>query len=155
MAEPVQYMARTRDYYLAQGYERAYQWARNDTIPFVRPFRPVSEAHLALITTAMPVKESQLPKQVESGPAGEPPAAFFTADLAWDRGATHLDDLDSFFPIHHLQDAVAEGRLGAVAPRYHCVPTEYSQRRTIEQDAPTILARCLEDEVDIALLVPL
>jgi hypothetical protein len=35
------------------------------------------------------------------------------------------------------------------------VPTEYSQRRTIEQDAPEILRRCREDEADAALLVPL
>jgi len=35
------------------------------------------------------------------------------------------------------------------------VPTDYSQRRTIEQDAPQILARCREDGVDVALLVPL
>jgi len=35
------------------------------------------------------------------------------------------------------------------------VPTDYSQRRTLEQDAPEILRRCREDEVDVALLVPL
>jgi len=35
------------------------------------------------------------------------------------------------------------------------VPTDYSQRRTIEQDAPEVLARCREDAADVALLVPL
>ena len=49
----------------------------------------------------------------------------------------------------------AQGRIGSVAPRFHGVPTDYSQRRTIEQDAPQILERCREDGVDVALLVPL
>jgi hypothetical protein len=42
-----------------------------------------------------------------------------------------------------------------VAPRFHGVPTDYSQRRTSEQDAPEILRRLREDAVDVALLVPL
>jgi hypothetical protein len=63
--------------------------------------------------------------------------------------------LDSFFPIHHLQELVEAGRIGGLAARFHGVPTEYSQRRTIERDGPEILRRCREDEVDAALLVPL
>jgi len=35
------------------------------------------------------------------------------------------------------------------------VPTEYSQRRTTERDAPEILRRCREDGVEAALLAPL
>jgi hypothetical protein len=35
------------------------------------------------------------------------------------------------------------------------VPTEYSQRRTREQDAPEILRRSREDGADAALLVPM
>jgi hypothetical protein len=35
------------------------------------------------------------------------------------------------------------------------VPTEYSQRRTLEIDAPDLLTRLREDETDVALLVPL
>jgi len=39
--------------------------------------------------------------------------------------------------------------------RFHCVPTDYSQRRTREQDAPALLERLREDAADVALLVPL
>jgi hypothetical protein len=35
------------------------------------------------------------------------------------------------------------------------VPTEYSQRLTTAEDAPEVLRRCLEDQVDAAILVPL
>ncbi len=45
--------------------------------------------------------------------------------------------------------------MGSLAARFHGVPTDYSQRRTLENDAPEILERCREDGVDVALLVPL
>ena len=96
-----------------------------------------------------------MPKEVSSGSTAEPPTRLYTADLAWDKETTHTDDLDSFFPIHRLQEFVEAGRIGSLAARYHGAPTEYSQRRTLERDAPEILRRCREDRVEAALLVPL
>jgi D-proline reductase (dithiol) PrdB len=158
----VSYIDRTREFYAAQGYEKPYQWACFDEVPFRRLPRSVSECRLTLITTASPPREEAAPegglllaKEVWCGPSDAPPTRLFTGDLAWDKETTHTDDLDSFFPIHHLQDLVRAGRIGSLAARFHGVPTEYSQRRTIEQDAPEILRRCREDGVDAALLVPL
>ena len=94
-------------------------------------------------------------KQVWSGPTDAPPERLFTDDLAWDKEATHTRDVESFLPIRRLQELASAGRIGRVAKRFHGVPTDYSQRRTIEQDAPQILERCREDGVDVALLVPL
>ncbi len=94
-------------------------------------------------------------RQVHSGSSTKIPDALHTAELAWDKEATHTNDLASFFPLELLQQFVAEGRIGRLAERYHCVPTDYSQRHTLEVDAPKILQACQEDEVDIALLVPL
>jgi hypothetical protein len=96
-----------------------------------------------------------MPKEVSSGPTASPPERLHTADLAWDKENTHTDDLDSFFPIHRLQELAASGRIGSLTARYHGVPTEYSQRRTREQDAPEILRRTREDGADAALLVPM
>jgi D-proline reductase (dithiol) PrdB len=48
-----------------------------------------------------------------------------------------------------------EGLIGELGDRFHCIPTEYSQRNTLENDAPEILARCQHDAVDVAILVPL
>ena len=42
-----------------------------------------------------------------------------------------------------------------LAPRFHGAPTNRSHRHTVESDIPLILARCLEDVVDAAVLVPL
>lgn len=36
MGTPVRYIDKTRDYYLSQGYEKPYQWAQYDDVPFTR-----------------------------------------------------------------------------------------------------------------------
>ena len=94
-------------------------------------------------------------KAVYSAPVDPLPARLFTDDLSWDKESTHTDDVPSFLPVPALQAAAEAGRIGSVAPRFHGVPTDYSQRRTLETDAPEVLARLHEDQVDIALLVPL
>lgn len=171
MAEPsidrthrifVSYIDRTREFYLAQGYTNPYQWAHFEEAPLTRLPKPLSACRVTLITTASPFPGDApaetglpMPKEVSSGSTDAPPSRLFTADLAWDKETTHTDDLDSFFPIHRLQELVEADRIGTLAARFHGVPTEYSQRRTIERDAPEILRRCREDGVEAALLVPL
>ena len=121
--------------------------------------RPLSQAVVTLITTRIrsPMKrrEGLCLREVYSVPGDDPPERLSTAGLAWDRQATHTDDLDSYFPVHRLQELVRDGRIGSLARRLHGVPTEYSQRLTRERDAPEILRRCREDGADAAILVPL
>src|SRR5260370_41230049 len=62
--------------------------------------------------------------------------------------------MNSWFPLAALQRAAAAGRIGEVAPRFFGAPTNRSHRVTIDTDAPEILARCLADKVDVAVLVP-
>jgi hypothetical protein len=158
----VSYIDRTREFYSAQGYDKPYRWAQHDGAPFAPLAKPLSECTVTLVTTASPFHERppvdgvlRGEKQVWSGSTDEVPERLYTADLAWDKEATHTDDLESFLPIRQLQALAGDGRIGAVARRFHGVPTDYSQRRTIEIDAPEILRRCREDGVDVALLVPL
>lgn len=155
----VSYIEKSRNYYRALGYRNPYRWAHFDDVPFTTLRRPLSGAAVTLITTAMPSRdenETAVPPQaVCSIPADDPPARLSTHGLFWDREATHTDDLDSYFPVHRLQEFAGEGRIGRLAARLHCVPTEYSQRRTTHRDAPEVLRRCVEDGVDAALLVPL
>ena len=155
-AAPVEYMRKTREYYEAQGFEKPYQWAHFTECPFTIPNKPLEESRVALITTAAnyPRVESD-PRFVDSVSIEDPPAKLYADDLAWDKKATHLDDLGSFFPLELLKSFAEEGKIDSVAARFHSVPTEYSQRRTREADAPEILKRCREDGADVALLVPL
>jgi len=157
----VRYIDRTRDYYEAQGFERPYRWAAHADAPLTPLAKPLTESVVALVTTAnVPSPPGWRPgeprplRQVHSFPADDVPA-LWTDDLSWHKEATHTDDLDSYLPVHRLQELAAEGRIGALAARCHGVPTEYSQRRTVEHDAPEVLRRCREDGADVALLVPL
>lgn len=155
MSTPVPYMERSRLYYGAQGFE-PYIWAHNDDVPFTPPAKPLSESILALITTtSLQERDESDPRAVMSGSVAAPPSRLFANNLFWDRDATHLDDLNSYFPIDRLRELIADGRIGQLAGRFHCVPTEYSQNRTNNEDAPEILKRCREDDADVALLVPL
>ena len=158
----VSYIDRTREFYAAQGYDKPYVWARNTDVPFAKLAKPLAESRVVLITTASPWRDDKPvdgvlrgSKQVWSGSTHTLPERLFTDDLAWDKEATHTRDVESFLPIRRLQELATHGRIGSVAPRFHGVPTDYSQRRTIEQDAPELLARCREDLADVALLVPL
>lgn len=154
--EPVPYMERTRLYYEAQGFEEPYRWANNRSTPFTAPARPISQSVLTLITTAtLHEREVTERRNVTSGALSPPPSRLFANDLAWDRNATHLEDLNSYFPIDPVTELVAAGRIGKLAARFHCVPTKYSQRCTNETDAPEILSRCRENGVDAVLLVPI
>jgi len=158
----VSYIDRTREYYAAQGYDTPYRWAHHAAVPFAALAKPLSESRITVVTTASPyagqhAREGVLrgEKQVWSGETDVTPDRLYTDDLAWDKQSTHTDDVETFVPLGALRALVADGRIGSLAKRFHGVPTDYSQRRTREQDAPEILSRCREDGVDVALLVPL
>ena len=164
----ISYIDRTRRFYKAQGYDKPYRWAHHADVPFTEPVKPLAESRVAIVTTASPFttytsgtseqeqasgrRES---KSVWSGETQTTPDRLYTDDLAWDKESTHTNDVESFLPLSALRTLQKEGRIQSITPRFHGVPTDYSQRRTIEQDAPEIVARCVEDGADIALLVPL
>ncbi|HSG91370.1 MAG TPA: hypothetical protein VLA56_19295 [Pseudomonadales bacterium] len=154
--EPVQYMRRTHAFYAAQGFDRPYRYAHHEAAPFTPLPKPLADCTVGLVITASIHERAPLaPRSVNSGSAVPPPERLFTDDLSWDKQATHTDDVESFCPLGHLDALARDGVIGALAPRFHCAPTEYSQRATIETDAPEILRRLREDGADVALLVPL
>ncbi len=152
--EPVRYMERTRNYYRALGYTKDYVWATYDTVPFAPLRKPLAACRIALITTAGPPDFDGI-KRVWSGPVSQPPPRLFTANLAWDKESTHTDDRGCFLPVEVASELAKDGVIAGLTPRFHGVPTEHSQRKTTEEDAPRILDRLREDGADAALLCPL
>ena len=162
---PIQYMQRTRDYYLALGFG-AYRWAHFDDVPFTPLNMPLAEARVALITTAAPY-QSGLGDQGPRAPYNAA-AKFYKvysdgtnrlpdlriSHVGYDRKHTTAEDLNTWFPLARLHEAVKAGRIGALTPRFHGAPTNRSQRVTMETDAPELLRRCREDSADVAVLVP-
>ena len=154
--DSVRYMERSRKYYGAHGYKNPYRWANYDSVPFFRLTKPLEECTVTIVTTAMPDASFSGDADVlHKGDMSPPPESFYTDERFWDKEATHTDDINAFFPIGQLSRLVGEGKIGKLSEHYYCVPTEYSQRRTLEHDAPAIRQYCLDDGVDVALLVPL
>src|SRR5216683_2263728 len=162
---PIAYMQRTRDWYLALGYGNPYVWAHHTDAPFQPLAKPLARLRVALVTTAAPYQ----PGKGDQGPgaAYNGAAKFFSvysgdtsadhdlriAHVAIDRKHTSMEDSGTWFPLPALRRAAAQGRVG-LARRFHGAPTNRSQQHTIEVDCPEVLARCVEDEADAALLVP-
>ena len=163
---PVQYMQKTREYYLALGYANPYRWAHYLDVPFTPLAKPLAQSRLALITTASPYQ----PDKGDQGPGAKynASAKFYKvysdstdavpdlriSHVGYDRTNYTADDPNTWFPLRQLQQAVKAGRIGALTTRFHGAPTNRSQRTTLENDAPEILQRCREDAADVALLVP-
>jgi D-proline reductase (dithiol) PrdB len=161
----ISYIERTRTYYATLGYP-PYHWAHNDSVPFTPFTGRIEEACLALLTTAAPHR----PELGDQGPgaaynaaakffqvytvAKEPQPDLRISHLGYDRSHTTAADPNTWLPVRALEAAVTEGRLGALAERLIGVPTNRSQRATIEQDAPAALAACRSLAAEVALLVP-
>jgi len=163
---PLPYLARIRAYYLALGYETPYRWAQFDDVPFAPMTKPVSEAAIAIVTTAAPFD----PDKGDQGP-GAPHnglAKFFSvysaptdtdpdlriSHIAYDRDHTSAEDQGTYFPLAAFRGLAAAGALGSVGPRFHGLPTNRSHQTTLEVDCPEVVRRCREDGVDAAVLVP-
>ena len=163
---PIPYMQRVRDYYQALGYGAPYRWAHYAAVPFQPLPKPLAECRIALITTAAPYQ----PDKGEQGPGAAYNAAakfyrVYSGDSA--RSITICGSPMSpttgrtppprtptpGFRCAQLRHTAAAGRIGELAPRFHGMPTNRSQRATLEQDCPELLARCRADRVDAAILV--
>ena len=155
----VSYIDKSRTFYGAHGYEHPYRWAYDAGTPAFAPLPgPLPSLRLGVITTSYlpaPAGEDRPPKAPYAASVERPPTSMFTEDLSWDKEATHTDDPESYLPLARLAEQVGQGRIGSLSPRFYGVPTEYSQRRTIDVDAPAIEEFLREDQVDVALLVPL
>ena len=164
--EPIPYMARTRAYYAALGYSAPYRWAHYPDVPFTLLGKPLASSSIALVTTAalyQPGKGDQGPRAPYNGAAKFFAVYSFGSDrdpdlrishIAIDRAHTTAEDIGTWFPVDALRRAVASGRVGCVAPRFHGLPTNRSQRITAEVDTPGLVQRCIDDGIDAAILVP-
>jgi hypothetical protein len=162
---PIDYMRRTRDYYLALGYDNPYRWAHYTDAPFTPLKKPLKDSTLALITTAAPYQSDK----GDQGPgalynAGAKFYSVYSGDSAldhdtrishigYDRKHSTAKDSGTWFPLPLMREFASERRF-TLAKRFHGAPTNRSQRVTLETDAPEILARCRQDQVDAALFVP-
>src|SRR6195952_4039402 len=121
---PIPYMARTRDYYQAIGYETPYRWAHYVDAPFQPLRKPLSLSRVAIPTTAAPfdpAKGDQGPGAKYNGGAkfysvydgdSSKPHDLRVSHIAYDRIHTSAQDSGTRVPLRQLQWLAREGRVG-------------------------------------------
>ena len=139
-----------------------------DPVPWTPLPRPLSEATVALVSTAGLSMVSDPPFDAEGERRnpwwGDPSYRVIPATAAEDDViASHLhietayiqQDLDVALPLRHLAEAQAEGRIGRVAPSHYSFmgylldPTEF-----LDRSVPAMIDRMRAEEVDVAIFVP-
>ncbi len=164
--QPVRYIERTRSYYLGLGYENPYVWAHYGDVPFSPLQKPLAQSVLGLITTAVPYDPNK--GDQSQGAPYNAAAKFYQpyqqslnrdidlriAHVGVDRQNANMEDSNCWFPLDAAKRAVVAGRVRALAPNFYGLPTNRSQRHTLEVDAPIILEMLKADGVDVAVLIP-
>ena len=118
---PIPYMARTREYYQAIGYETPYRWAHYVDAPFQPLRKPLARSRVAIITTAAPfdpAKGDQGPGAKYNGGAKfysvydgdtSKPHDLRISHIAYDRIHTSADDSGTWFPLPQLKRLAPRG----------------------------------------------
>lgn len=164
--QPVRYIERTRSYYLGLGYDNPYVWAHYIDVPFTPLKKPLNQSFLGLITTAVPFDSAK----GNQGPGASYNAAakFYQpyqmridaeidlriAHVGIDRKNANMEDSNCWFPLAAARQAVNAQRIQALSPHFYGLPTNRSQRHTLDIDAPIILEMLRADKVDVAVLIP-
>ena len=164
--QPIRYIERTRNYYLGLGYDNPYIWAHFIDAPFTPLAKPLNQSVLGLITTAVPFDPDKGP-QGQGAPynaaakiyqpykksvAGD--VDLRIAHVGIDRKHANMEDINCWFPLESAKRATATGRVQSLSPHFYGLPTNRSQRHTLEIDAPLILEMLRADKVDTAVLIP-
>ncbi|MBU3627522.1 glycine/betaine/sarcosine/D-proline family reductase selenoprotein B [Polynucleobacter sp. AP-Reno-20A-A9] len=164
--QPIRYIERTRSYYLGLGYENPYVWAHYIDVPFSPLKKPLGQSVLGLITTAVPHDPGKGPQG--QGAPYNAAAKFYQpyqqsiegsvdlriAHVGVDRKNANMEDIHCWFPLDAAKRAVAAGRMGGLSANFYGLPTNRSQRHTLEIDAPRILEMLKTDGVDMVVLIP-
>lgn len=157
---PVDYIPRITAQYSGLGYGE-YKWLHSEEPPAWEPLKkPISESRLGLIATGGVYVTGQTAFHYKDDTSYRAiPMDVDTDDLR----ATHFaydltdarDDINVVYPIDALRSMAAAGEIGELGPNgYTLMGGIYSTRRVREELIPNLVQRCLDDELDVVLLVP-
>jgi D-proline reductase (dithiol) PrdB len=144
---------------------KSYRYRSFDWFPGFQLTKPLSEAKLAIITTAaVHLPEQSTFDETERG--GDSSFRELSGDVdvsqlkiahrssAFDQtGALH--DRNLVFPLDRFRELVARGKLGALNHRHFSfMGSIIAPERLIQETAPELAARLRQDQVDVAFLLP-
>lgn len=144
---------------------RVYRWRQIDPVPWAPLEKPLAECRLALVSSAGFVHRGQAPFD-DSVRGGD----FSFREIPHDADVSELTDFhrsksydhagmvkdpNLAFPLDRARELVESGRVGSLA-RAHIsfMGSITAPGRLIRDTAPAAAQRLVDDEVDVALLVP-
>ena len=144
---------------------KAYQWRKIDPVPWAPLKKPLSQCKLALVSSAGFVLPDQ-PHFDESVKGGDPsfreiPSGVDVKTLVETHRSESFDhaglqqDPNIGFPIDRVRELAASRRIGPVNHRHHsCMGSITAPGRLMRDTAPPAVRLLVQDQVDVALLVP-
>ena len=144
---------------------RTYKWRRIDPVPWTPLAKPLNECRVAVVSSAGFVLPDQDPfdNKMKGGdptyrliPGDADVSTLIDAHRSESFDHTGMeDDANLVFPLDRLRELVERGRIGELAPRHPSVMGSITAPgRMMKQTAPEVASTLVEDEVDVALLVP-
>lgn len=144
---------------------KAYRWRRVDPVPWSPLRKPLAHARLVLVSSAGFVLPEQPPFDA-SIRGGDPsfrviPSDCDPSELVESHRSRSFDhtglrrDPNLAFPLDRVRELAQRGRVGEVNRRHLSFMGSISAPGRLVRDSAPAAARLLvEDEVDVALLVP-
>ena len=144
---------------------KAYQWRKIDPVPWAPLKKPLSQCKLALVSSAGFVLPDQ-PHFDESVKGGDPsfreiPSGVDVKTLVETHRSESFDhaglqqDRNIGFPIDRVRELAASRRIGPVNHRHlSCMGSITAPGRLMRDTAPPAVRLLVQDQVDVALLVP-
>jgi len=148
-----------------QIFMRAYKWRRIDPVPWTPLKKPLAESRLGIVSSAGLSVPGQEPFNTKTK-GGDPtfreiPGGTNVTELqenhrsqSWDhRGVAQ--DKNLAFPIDRARELVQSGRVGSLCDRHVSVMGSITAPgRFVRDYVPQIAEILVQEEVDVALLVP-
>jgi len=144
---------------------KAYQWRKIDPVPWTPLKKPLAQCKLALVSSAGFVLPDQ-PHFDGSIKGGDPsfreiPSGVDVKTLVETHRSESFEhaglrqDPNVGFPIDRVRELAASGRIGSVNHRHlSCMGSITAPERLLQDTAPPAVRCLVQDQVDVALLVP-
>ena len=142
-----------------------YRWRRINPVPCATPNKPIAESRVALVTTAGPVPPGAEPFD-EKQKGGDFSYRVIPGDLdvqslsEFHRSDTFdhhgiAQDRNLALPLGRLHTLAETGHIGEVAPRHlSFMGSITAPGRLRKQSATEAVELLVQDQVDLALLIP-
>jgi D-proline reductase (dithiol) PrdB len=144
---------------------KTYQWRRIDPVPWTPMKKSLAQSRLVLVSSAGIVTSQQKPFD-NTIRGGDPSFREIPSDVdvttliethrsdAFDHTGIRLDP-NLAFPADRLQEMSEAGTIGSLNHRYLSIMGSITAPgRLIKRTIPQVVPRLVEDQVDIALLIP-